>query len=253
MGESYGCFGWGGGLQVTILNLSDQHVTVYVPLDDGMIFLSVVYAKCNYQDRRALWQSLKLEILSDEPWLGLGDFNVIRRDEERRGGRPCLQVAMDEFNDFINDCGLRDTQSSVNLFSWHNGQEGLAQSWFKLDQCLLNLVAAELWSDALLHYLPRTYSDHAPMYVEMKSDGSWYGLSSFKFQQMWVSYDGFQALVKDVWQIQFVDSGLFCQTGKLKRLKVALKNWDHRVFGQIDERIHILEARIESLEASLQT
>lgn len=120
MEENCGYF-WGDDLQVTVLNVSAQHVTVSVALDDGRLTLSVIYGKCNHHEHRELWRSLKLEILSDEPWLGIGDFNAILWDEERRGGRPRLRVAMDDFNGFIEDCGLREMQSTGNLFSWCNG------------------------------------------------------------------------------------------------------------------------------------
>lgn len=40
------------------------------------------------------------------PWMVVGDFNIIRNDEERKGGRPRHVVAMVDYNSFIEDSGL---------------------------------------------------------------------------------------------------------------------------------------------------
>ncbi|XP_041016129.1 uncharacterized protein LOC121258650 [Juglans microcarpa x Juglans regia] len=159
---------------------------------------------------------------------------------------------MEEFNDFIEHYGLRDMKSYGSNFSWCNGQVGLAKSWSKLDRCLMNSIAVENLPNAILNYLPRTSSNHTPMVIELKPNESRYGPSSFTFQQMWMSHDGFRDMVKEVWQEQHTEAGLLCLTRKQKRLKVALKEWNTRVFRRTEHQIKSLELTIERLEHQLQ-
>ncbi|XP_040990910.1 uncharacterized protein LOC121238132 [Juglans microcarpa x Juglans regia] len=81
-------------------------------------------------------------------------------------------MATDDFNDFIESCGLTEMKSMGAKFSWCNGQRGLARSWSKLDRCLLNPLAVELLLDALYNCLPHSTSDHAPMLLVLKSQAS---------------------------------------------------------------------------------
>ncbi|XP_035547430.1 uncharacterized protein LOC118348944 [Juglans regia] len=146
-----------------------------------------------------------------EVWVsGSGDF--IHEDVERCGGRPWLRVAMEDFNDFIDSCGLTEMKSVGSKFSWCNGQQGMARSWSKLDRHLLNTVAANLMSEAFVKYLPCTTSDHAPMSFVLKPPFSRYAR-------------------------------------KLKELKSVLKEWNLRVFGRTEDNIQRLERQIERLEA----
>ncbi|XP_041015535.1 uncharacterized protein LOC121258175 [Juglans microcarpa x Juglans regia] len=159
---------------------------------------------------------------------------------------------MEDFNEFIESCGLIDMKSDGSKFSWCNGQGGLVRSWSKLDRSLVNSLAVELFPDAIVHYLPRTTSDHAPLMIHLKPVALHYGPSAFKFQQMWVSHVEFKKVVIDTWNGSSGEMGLFGLAGKLKRMKVVLKDWNVRVFGKMDAHISELEQRIESLEIQLQ-
>lgn len=111
----------------------------------------------------------------------------------------------------------------------------------------MNSMAIKMLPDAMLSYLPRTTSNHAPMLIELKPHDPRYGPSSFKFQQMWVSHEGFKDMVKAVWQEQSMESGLTHLAKKLKKLKLALKDWNVQVFGRIEEQIKSLEWWIKVL------
>lgn len=97
---------WRDGLNVSIVSAGVQHITVLILYENLQVFVSMIYAKCQYQAHRELWGLLQQDIPRDAHWLGIGDFNVIRSEDECCGGRPPLQVAMDDFNDLIDLCGL---------------------------------------------------------------------------------------------------------------------------------------------------
>ncbi|XP_042973037.1 uncharacterized protein LOC122304836 [Carya illinoinensis] len=213
---------WKEDLQISVISYSAQHVTVSMSMDSRQV-ISVLYAKCNHVERRELWRLLQLDVVQDAPWLCLGDFNIICGEEEHHGGRPRLRVAIDEFNEFIDNCGFVDMKAVGSKFSWCNGQRGLAQSWSKLDRCLMNAVAASAFPDALCKYM-----------------------------QMWVSHSNFWDVVNDTWNASIETMGLPGLATKLKKVKIVLKDWNRRIFGHTETKIQDLETQIEQLESQLQ-
>lgn len=76
------------GLQLAILNSSDQHVMISLNFGGKHWFIFVVYVKCSdiercsHIDRRSLRSSLINDMPQNEPWVCIGDFNTIRGDGE---------------------------------------------------------------------------------------------------------------------------------------------------------------------------
>ncbi|XP_042962460.1 uncharacterized protein LOC122296729 [Carya illinoinensis] len=243
---------WKEDLQISVVSYSAQHVTISMCMDNRNFVVSVVYAKCNHVERRELWRVLQLDVVQDAPWLCLGDFNTIRGEEEHYGGRPRLRAAIDEFNEFIDNYGFIEKKTVGSKFSWCNGQRGLAQSWSKLDRCLMNVVAADVFPNACCKYIARSTSNHTHLSFVFKNLGTRYGPSSFKFQQMWVSHSNFLNMVKENWSALVDTMGLIGLATKLKKLKIVLKDWNRHIFGHTDTNIQVLENKIEQLETQLQ-
>ncbi|KAF5454407.1 hypothetical protein F2P56_024075 [Juglans regia] len=205
------------------------------------------------QERMRLWSSLMDMSSQQRPWVVLGDFNIIRNNNKRCGGRLRPAVAMDDFNNCIDACRVSELQSCRQKFSWCNGQSDLRRSWARLDRGLINALGFDHFSDAHLKYLFRSCSDHAPMVLSLTRPLVNYGYPSFKFQQMWVTHDRFLECVSQAWSGEVVaDSAMVILMIKLKRLKVALRNWNKNVFGRTEVRIENLEERIKGLERDLQ-
>ncbi|XP_041028214.1 uncharacterized protein LOC121268148 [Juglans microcarpa x Juglans regia] len=81
-----------------------------------------------------------------------------------------------------------------------------------------------------------------------------YGPSPFRFHNMWISYEDFLNVVTSSWRESIVsNSGLSKLAKILKRLKIALRTWNKKKFGQVDVVIRELEERLEVLEGSLQS
>ena len=61
------------------------------------------------------------------------------------------------------------------------------------------------------------------------------GKRPFKFENMWLKKEGFRALVKPWWNsYHFQGSPSFIFACKIKALKVDLKKWNDKVFGNIE-------------------
>ncbi|KAF5441980.1 hypothetical protein F2P56_037074 [Juglans regia] len=166
--------------------------------------------------RRELWEHLNDQVVGSDPCIIMGDFNIIRDDSERRGGRPRPRAAMEDFNSWIDHCGLIEMRS-------------LGRS-----------------------YLARSTSDHSPMFLEMKKDLFAYGPPPFRFQQMWIDHPDFRPFVEQVWQEEVAGTGLLRLALKLKKLRGALRVWNKQIFGRTEFHLQEIQAQIDSLESALQ-
>ncbi|XP_042956409.1 uncharacterized protein LOC122292237 [Carya illinoinensis] len=175
---------WNTKVKVTVQSIKGQSISLMVEEENKQILASFVYAKCSYLDRRRLWEDLSLLSTGITPWIIMGDFNIIRNNDERIGGRPRLTIAMREFNDFIDAVGMIETKFEGNKMSWCNGQQGRARSWARLDRSFINSKLMLEFPGLVMTYLPRQNSDHSPLVVAMEKNDKPYGFSPFKFQNM---------------------------------------------------------------------
>ncbi|OIT03867.1 hypothetical protein A4A49_51456 [Nicotiana attenuata] len=91
---NHGCFNcsnkiwifWIAEVDVTIIQDKEQHVLISAKhLNHPAIFLTIVYAKCNEESRRELWQDLKNTSNNIQgAWGVIRDFNVITSSEEKK-------------------------------------------------------------------------------------------------------------------------------------------------------------------------
>ncbi|KAF6161821.1 hypothetical protein GIB67_008582 [Kingdonia uniflora] len=96
------------GIPETIFS-SKQQVTIY--LDDALFPL--VHASCSISVRRVLWAKLR----KLRRWPVYGDFNTILSNDEKLGGRPHSVVSIRDFQDFLNDCLLEESDRLGSQFS----------------------------------------------------------------------------------------------------------------------------------------
>lgn len=125
---------WKNGMNVQIILSHNQFIIVAVAENNYRIVVSFIYVKCIAVERRFIWNDLHSIDVGNDSWFALGDFNIIRCDAKRKGGRLRHTNAMEDFNSFINSCGLIDLPSIGNMFSWCNGYAGRAKSWDRLDR-----------------------------------------------------------------------------------------------------------------------
>ncbi|KAG6671627.1 hypothetical protein I3842_16G012600 [Carya illinoinensis] len=90
---------WRAPYDFEVASVSTQMITGWLLLEGIQTLVSFVYAKCTQVDRRGLWASLVECRSNAHPWIVMGDFNIIREDQEYVGGLPRVAQAMDDFND----------------------------------------------------------------------------------------------------------------------------------------------------------
>ena len=102
-----------------------------------------------------------------------------------------------------------------------------------LDRFLVSVDWESKFSKAVQRCLPRPTSDHSPILVD--SDEIRTGPSPFRFELMWLKYEGFKETLKGWWQsLVFHSSFSFILAAKLKGLKGILKVWSREVFGRVE-------------------
>ncbi|XP_035544570.1 uncharacterized protein LOC108988642 [Juglans regia] len=111
---------WNSEVSVQKLASSNQLLTVKVEENGHGFILTVVYAKCNHNERKSLWEDLEDTASFSLPWIICGDFNIIKDDSERRGRQPRQFTAMADFNLCIQNCGLVDMRFQGPSFGSHN-------------------------------------------------------------------------------------------------------------------------------------
>jgi hypothetical protein len=97
--------------------------------------------------------------------------------------------------------------------------------WSRIDRFLLSLKWEEHFPDVSQKPLPRILSDHFPLSLDCGAPrgGSWY----FKFENMWLTSEGFVEQVK-TWSLSYNFHSLpsYVLASKLKALKADLKKWN---------------------------
>ena len=118
--------------------------------EDFVIFN--VYAPCNSEAKKILWENLLLHIQNnnDVCICVCGDFNFVRSVDERKGRAMAFRHTDAEvFNKFFHDSLLIDFPICGRLFTWYRG-DGVSMS--RLDRFLLSNKWCDTWCNARLFY-----------------------------------------------------------------------------------------------------
>ena len=200
--------------------------------EDGLQWVfSGVYGPIEKRYRESFWEELgSIRGLWDNPWCVGGDFNEILSPNERsRGGR--ISKSMRRFADVLNDLGLRDLPLQGGHYTWQGGPNGRSMS--RLDRFLVSPDWESQCNKVIQRRLPRPVSDHFPIMLD--SEGVRSGPTPFRFELMWLKYEGFKDILKGWWQdLQYHGSFSFIISSKLKALKGLLKIWNREVFGKVE-------------------
>ncbi|KAF9623182.1 hypothetical protein IFM89_037763 [Coptis chinensis] len=93
----------------------------------------------------------------------IGDFNIVTKLSERRGGRFPCKIVMNEFVEFINANALLDLTTVGMRFSWTSRRSGDKRMIQKIDRVLVNqnwLNSSGVWKSRINK---RKFSGHSPV------------------------------------------------------------------------------------------
>ena len=190
-----------------------------------------VYGPVERNKSELFWEELgSVKGLREGPWCIGGDFNMVLSPNERNKGSR-FSHSMRRFSEVMNELGLRDLPLQRGPFTWRGGLNNQCMS--RLDRFLVTANWESQFSNSTQSTLPRPVSDHCPILLD--SEGINSGPMPFRFELMWLKFDGFKDLLRGWWQsLHFSGSFSFVLASKVKALKGILRVWNKEVFGRVE-------------------
>lgn len=165
---------WHESVDVNLIEKNQRYSDVSTRLGTGEPWFRItfVYGEPRTENRHRMWDAMRtLRGASDLPWLVMGDFNEAMWGFEHFSScdRPERQMA--NFRDVLNDCDLTDLGFVGLPFTFDNGREGDANVKVRLDRAVADTNWRDLFTDATLHHLVSSRSDHCSLLLEIKKKG----------------------------------------------------------------------------------
>ncbi|XP_075663408.1 uncharacterized protein LOC142632996 [Castanea sativa] len=186
------------------------------------------------------------------PWAMIGDFNSIKNAGEKSGGKPTIESSVNNIRTFITNTAAIDLGFKGPPFTWTNKREDLANIRERLDQCMCNQEWQLLFPKAGVAHLCATNSDHSPILLDINFENEKIA-RPFRFEAMWTKDETSREVVDKAWQLQVEGSQGFKLARKQTNTKNELKKWNKEHFGNVRERIKVLEKKIEEVQGAEPT
>lgn len=100
----------------------------------------------------------------------LNDCNEITTLSKKWSGRLRPEQQMNEFNDMLSLCELRDLGFIGGFFTWCINKESIYRICERLDHATVNHEWCNLFSKVIVRHDSATHSDHVPIWVKTKSN-----------------------------------------------------------------------------------
>ena len=199
----------------------------YVLFNLSWLF-TAIYASPRLTKRRILWSNIeKVGQLHNLPWLMIGDFNEVLGGEDKFGGNQINLNRALEFKECLDSCNFVDLGFVGPKYTWTNKRQISDLILKRLDRCFANPIWRILYPEAVVTHLPRTFSDHHPVLIELWKPNA-NGLEwPFRFQTMWLLHPDFHRIVREAWP-----EGVPLKVATTVFTRKARK-WNYEVFGNL--------------------
>lgn len=208
--------------------------------------MSLIYASTDKRERDTLWQSLT-DIGQDMnlPWCLIGDYNEVISQVDKRGGRMVGNTVNKELKKMIDRCELMDLGFTGPMYTWSNRRDPENHITERLDRAWSNRDWQLKFPGAMVHHLPRTHSDHHPIWINTVKVNPQRKDYHFRFQLNWFEHRDFVPFVTSNWNH---DGNL---TEKLSCLTMKMRRWSREVFGNIKLKKTRCLDRIRGIQLAL--
>ena len=198
------CIFWKSDVNLVIKNFSQYHIDSWV-LSPGSEHwrLTCFYGEANRSMRYKTWETMKrLRGESTLPWLCIGDFNEILRQEEQMRPNTRDSAQMNGFRAALDVCGLADIGYLGLDWTFEKRVSVGQHCRVRLDRALASLSWSLLFPFATLEHLTAAKSDHCPILlkkdIEMGSQRI-VGRKPFRYECAWETGDRFRDVVDEAW------------------------------------------------------
>lgn len=166
-------------------------------------------------------------VLPQEPWLIIGDLNLVFDTSEKYGGhwdRILQHKILLEWEGLV----LLDLGFIGEEYAWSNKQDGKASILARLDRACGNPKWTTLHPFAKVIHLDPSLLDHVSILLDTNPKGRRQGNYPFKFQNHWVTNEEFHQAVANHWSVGF---GI----PQPASLSPTLCNWNKKKYGHLDQ------------------
>lgn len=210
-----------------------------------------VYGEPRAESCHLMWNTLRrLKGISDLPWLVLGDFNETLWEYEHFSDTPRPERQMEKFRDMLSVCDLHDLGFCGLPYTWDNGRSGNANVLVRLDRAVADPEWRDIYSDARVHHLISSRSDHCPVLVELRKD-AWERSSTriFCYEIMWERVDSFSDEIRKVWCSSVDRGNLHGLVSVLQNMQMVLRQWSKEHFGAVTGELNALRCELEDVKS----
>jgi hypothetical protein len=238
---------WRSGLGAAVATRVDNFcLSVKFCPDNGQPWwLTCVYGPQGDDNKVLFLQELQdVRAACQGPWIVLGDYNLIYKDEDKNNGN-LNRALMGRFRRLINDLGLKELPLHGRKFTWSNQQD--SPTLVRLDRVFCSVDWEHLFPNSLLQSTATVGSDHCPLLLGLHDNKP--GKPRFHFESFWTKLEGFQEAVEDAWSSVPVSSCPFdTLSKKFKATVKGLQSWSHKRIGNVNSQLRLAREILHQLE-----
>ena len=235
-------------MEVILLSTMEQEIHAIVKVRSSNLswLILAIYASLRIAKRKILWNNLKIvSQLHNLPWLMLGDFNEVLSGDDKFGGNGVNLNRALEFKECLDECNMLDLGFASSKYTWTNSRHSTDLILKRIDRCFANLSWRTLYSDATVTHLPKIWSDHCPVLLELCRSYVCNLIKPFRFQTMWLLHSEFPLMVQHAWS---ENRGLHTA---ISDFVIRAKKWNSEVFGNLFTRKGRVLARLIGAQKAL--
>ncbi|KAG2610412.1 hypothetical protein PVAP13_4KG200001 [Panicum virgatum] len=171
------------------------------------------------------------------PYIIGGDFNLVRSQEDQSSGVANKKL-MDAFNNYIEQCDLREIRRGGAKYTWTGSQQNPTRS--NIDRILMTTSWKQHFPLCNLTTLTIVGSNHCPLLLDTGEVPA-YKKKQFYFEKQWLKQDGFSQRLKDKWKEgqNRCPEGAYSLDkwhGLLRLLRQNLRGWGDNIRGDSEGR-----------------
>ena len=183
---------------VSILYTDEHMIDIESTLEGHIIYMTFVYGDPVIKNRDLVCERLtRMSLNRSHAWFMIGDFNEIKGNHEKRGGRRRPENSFLPFQTMMENCGMLAFPYKGNSFS-RVGNRRSGKVKCKLDRAVANAEWHSLFPASNVEFLRLWGSDHRLVLARIQSI---YRRSrrSFRFDKIWVGKPGFKESIVSGW------------------------------------------------------
>ncbi|KAL0405585.1 UNVERIFIED_CONTAM: hypothetical protein Slati_3872400 [Sesamum latifolium] len=243
---------WNKNVVVSLLSFGQNHIDIQVYSADGLNDwrLTGFYGFPEQSRKQGTWELLRqLHRKSSLPWLCCGDFNAILFSHEKLSTSQCNLSHVRRFREVIEETKLHNLGYIGPKFTWSNNREAPTTVCERLDRAFACHRWKSRFPTAKVTHLPRIYSDHRPIVIEIEtsSKGGCRSNRIRRFEAYWVKADECEKIISESWRNH---EGLLNHEAawtNMENCKVGLFQWSDKRYGNLEKKIRDLEKSISDL------